>query len=59
MVVTQDAKFLISTLSEDIIVTELETGKQVHKLEGVRGFFFKKKEKTLKKTFILNRIRKW
>jgi hypothetical protein len=26
---------LISTLSEDIIVTELATGKQVHQLEGV------------------------
>ncbi|CAO3661060.1 unnamed protein product [Rhizopus stolonifer] len=34
VVVTQDAKLLISTLSEDIIVTEFETGKQVHQLEG-------------------------
>ncbi|KAI9277654.1 WD40-repeat-containing domain protein [Sporodiniella umbellata] len=34
VVVTQDGQHLISTLSEDIIVTELATGKQVHKLEG-------------------------
>ncbi|CEI98202.1 hypothetical protein RMCBS344292_12317 [Rhizopus microsporus] len=32
--ITQDSKYLISTLSEDIIVTELATGKQVHQLEG-------------------------
>ncbi|KAG1526209.1 hypothetical protein G6F46_005425 [Rhizopus delemar] len=34
VVITQDSKHLISTLSEDIIVTELDTGKQVHQLEG-------------------------
>ncbi|KAI7894430.1 WD40-repeat-containing domain protein [Mucor mucedo] len=34
VVITEDAKFLISTLDEDIVVTELESGKQVHKLEG-------------------------
>jgi U3 small nucleolar RNA-associated protein 13 len=35
VVITEDAKYLITTLNEDIIVTELETGKQVHELEGV------------------------
>ncbi|GAA5808876.1 hypothetical protein MFLAVUS_002275 [Mucor flavus] len=34
VVITDDAKLLISTLDEDIMVTELETGKLVHKLEG-------------------------
>jgi hypothetical protein len=36
VVITEDAKHLITTLNEDIIVTELDTGKQVHELEGVR-----------------------
>ncbi|KAI8072212.1 WD40-repeat-containing domain protein [Gilbertella persicaria] len=34
VVITKDAKYLISTLNEDIIVTELDTGKQVFELEG-------------------------
>ncbi|KAI8984486.1 WD40-repeat-containing domain protein [Mycotypha africana] len=32
--ITHDAKYLLTTLNEDIIVTELDTGKQVHQLEG-------------------------
>lgn len=35
VVITDDAKHLITTLNEDIIVTELDTGKQVYELEGV------------------------
>ena len=35
VVITDDAKYLITTLNEDIIVTELDTGKQVYELEGV------------------------
>ncbi|KAI8079765.1 WD40-repeat-containing domain protein [Halteromyces radiatus] len=31
---TADEKLLVSTLNEDIIVTETETGRQVHTLEG-------------------------
>ncbi|KAI7907602.1 WD40-repeat-containing domain protein [Cokeromyces recurvatus] len=34
VVITEDAKHLITTLNEDIIVTEFDTGKQVHELEG-------------------------
>ncbi|GAN02172.1 conserved hypothetical protein [Mucor ambiguus] len=34
VVITDDAKHLITTLNEDIIVTELDTGKQVYELEG-------------------------
>ncbi|KAI8354162.1 WD40-repeat-containing domain protein [Blakeslea trispora] len=34
VVIAKDAKHLITTLNEDIIVTELDTGKQVFELEG-------------------------
>ncbi|KAI9303461.1 WD40-repeat-containing domain protein [Cunninghamella echinulata] len=32
--ITADEKYLVSTLNEDIIVTEVETGQQIHELEG-------------------------
>ncbi|KAI9499124.1 WD40-repeat-containing domain protein [Zychaea mexicana] len=34
VLVTNDESLLITTLNEDIVVTELSTGKQVHRLEG-------------------------
>jgi U3 small nucleolar RNA-associated protein 13 len=34
--ITDDAKQLITTLNEEIIVTEFDSGKQLHELEGVR-----------------------
>ena len=35
VLITDDESLLITTLNEDIEVTELSTGKQVHRLEGV------------------------
>lgn len=36
VLITADESLLISTVNEDVEVIELDSGKQVHKLEGVK-----------------------